>query len=440
MMEKANVFHSKQPYTPPYSYTHIFTFIYNCHSNSSIKTRLKDYISQSGYLSRWISHVSIRIVQTEYIHIQPQKAQLGTKDALSPLIMNSESDPLPPQNDPPSDPPPRARKRRRRTMACTQCRSRKLRCDREYPICGRCQKSKTPTQCTYEDGFLWQQPNTVPATTVFSGGGGGSAVGGGGHTTSTNTATTNTAPAPAPSIVPEANINNANSTNAAPLPRIADRTPVHTPDSGITAWAGGPPRPSQSSGPECMGGGGGGGKRDRFLETVLGAPKAAVNQEPYVNTDVLQRHGGSGYSHNHHLPHNHDHYNQYNYPYHDQGTQDELGMASPSQQLDLSPRIMMRGKETRTRFNGSGILANVMAQVSYLLLFLMSRGAADDAVPGYQIFRRGYPGVQPTHGPTPAGSRASEERPVEKTTAEHALSRPRHDVVDHLTASTPCGR
>ena len=106
MMEKANVFHSKQPYTPPYSYTHIFTFIYNCHSNSSIKTRLKDYISQSGYLSRWISHVSIRIVQTEYIHIQPQKAQLGTKDALSPLIMNSESDPLPPQNDPPSDPPP----------------------------------------------------------------------------------------------------------------------------------------------------------------------------------------------------------------------------------------------------------------------------------------------------------------------------------------------
>lgn len=356
--------------------------------------------------------------------------------------MNSEPDPLHPQNDPPSD-PPRARKRRRRTMACTQCRSRKLRCDREYPICGRCQKSKTPAQCTYEDGFLWQQPNTVPATTVFPGGavGGGGGAGGGGTTnTATNTTTSNTAPAPVPAPTNIA-VNNANSAaNPASLPRIADRTPVHTPDSGITAWAGGPPRPSQSWGPECMGGG---GKRDRFLETVLGAPKAAVNQEPYVNTDVLQR-GSSGYSHNHHHPPNHNHhgqYNQYNhYPYNEEGTRDEIGMASPSQQLDLSPRIMMRGKETRTRFNGSGILANVMARVSCLSLFLGCRGLADDAVPGYQIFRRGYSGLQPTHGPTPAGSGASEKRPVEKTTAEHALSRPRYDVVDYFAAPASCGR
>ncbi|KAJ5118777.1 hypothetical protein N7526_010414 [Penicillium atrosanguineum] len=62
----------------------------------------------------------------------------------------------------------RPRKRRRRTMACTQCRSRKLRCDREYPTCSRCLKSRTPTKCTYEDGFLWQQPATVPATAFAS--------------------------------------------------------------------------------------------------------------------------------------------------------------------------------------------------------------------------------------------------------------------------------
>lgn len=73
----------------------------------------------------------------------------------------------PPDPEQPQPPEQRVRKRRRRTMACTQCRSRKLRCDREYPTCGRCLKSKTPTKCTYEDGFLWQQPNTV-ASPVFS--------------------------------------------------------------------------------------------------------------------------------------------------------------------------------------------------------------------------------------------------------------------------------
>jgi hypothetical protein len=36
---------------------------------------------------------------------------------------------------------------------------------------------------------------------------------------------------------------------------------------------------------------------------------------------------------------------------------------SPSHQLDLSPRMMMRGRETKTRFSGSGIYANVVAQV-----------------------------------------------------------------------------
>lgn len=64
-------------------------------------------------------------------------------------------------------PEQRPRKRRRRTMACLQCRSRKLKCDREYPTCGRCMKSKTPTKCTYEDGFLWQQPATI-ASSAFS--------------------------------------------------------------------------------------------------------------------------------------------------------------------------------------------------------------------------------------------------------------------------------
>ncbi|PWY87976.1 hypothetical protein BO94DRAFT_60288 [Aspergillus sclerotioniger CBS 115572] len=206
---------------------------------------------------------------------------------------------------PDMEPPPeqhRVRKRRRRTMACMQCRSRKLRCDREYPVCGRCQKSKTPSKCTYEDGFLWQQPNTV-ASPVFS---------------------------------------DRGPTTTVQMPQ-ADRATAHpTPDSGISSL---PSRYHPSLPVEE--------KRDKFLETVLGAPKAAVNQEPYVTTELLQRH---------HPPDTHPE----THPYPDE---DDDSPPSPSQQLDVSPRIMMRGKETKTRFNGSGIFANLIAQFPDLRAF-----------------------------------------------------------------------
>ena len=224
--------------------------------------------------------------------------------------------------------PERPRKRRRRTMACTQCRSRKMRCDREYPTCSRCLKNKTPTKCIYEDGFLWQQPATVPTATFASDRG-----------------------------------------STVSMPRT-DQTPVQTPPhSGLapastrseallsTTAAG--PGSTPSEGPHHHHGGRDPGRERGFLETVLGAPKAAVNQEPYVNTGVLQRpkralpepempfesqvdHGGVGFD-------------------------DSDDPLSPSQQLDLSPRIMMRGRETKTRFSGSGIYANLVAQVCCFL-------------------------------------------------------------------------
>ncbi|RAL12343.1 putative C6 transcription factor [Aspergillus homomorphus CBS 101889] len=205
-------------------------------------------------------------------------------------------------------PQQRVRKRRRRTMACMQCRSRKLRCDREYPVCGRCQKSKTPTRCTYEDGFLWQQPNTV-ASPVFSERG--------------PTATTQMAQ--------------------------TDRATAHpTPDSGISSLPTRPQPTSRSSRP-------GEERRDKFLETVLGAPKAAVNQEPYANTGLLQRPRQVLEPHQDNTqPH--------------PGDEDEE-LASPTQQLDISPRIMMRGRETKTRYNGSGIFANLIAQFPDLRAF-----------------------------------------------------------------------
>jgi hypothetical protein len=42
------------------------------------------------------------------------------------------------------------RKRKRKTFSCDTCRKRKLKCDRELPICGRCQKSGNAASCIYE--------------------------------------------------------------------------------------------------------------------------------------------------------------------------------------------------------------------------------------------------------------------------------------------------
>ncbi|KAE8371229.1 hypothetical protein BDV26DRAFT_276517 [Aspergillus bertholletiae] len=204
-------------------------------------------------------------------------------------------------SDPEPQPEQRVRKRRRRTMACVQCRSRKLRCDRKLPMCSRCESSKTATNCTYEKDFLWQQPNTV-VTPAFSERG----------------PTTNSV------------------TQAVQLARAHP-----APDSALSSVTRSQPTTSSDTRPALE-------KRDRFLETVLGAPKAAVNQEPYVNTELLHRSKHAA-AVNHHAAPSYRH-------------GDDEGPMSPSQHLDISPRIMMRGKETKTRFNGSGIFANLIAQ------------------------------------------------------------------------------
>ncbi|RDW86771.1 putative C6 transcription factor [Aspergillus mulundensis] len=206
-------------------------------------------------------------------------------------------------------PEQRIRKRRRRTIACSQCRSRKLKCDREYPTCGRCLKSKAPAKCSYEDGFLWQQPSTVDSSFAERSGA--------------------SAPASTQSQM-----------------QLVDRPVAHpTPDSGISSS-----RPQltnlTNTNPTP------GEKRDRFLETVLGAPKAAVNQD-FMNTELLHRHR--------HHPSNQDSRAD--------SVQDDEPPVSPSQQLDLSPRIMIRGKDTKTRYNGSGIFANLIAQFPDLRSF-----------------------------------------------------------------------
>ena len=41
-------------------------------------------------------------------------------------------------------------KRRRIALACLDCRRRKLKCDRIFPACSRCQKAGHPETCTYD--------------------------------------------------------------------------------------------------------------------------------------------------------------------------------------------------------------------------------------------------------------------------------------------------
>ena len=43
-----------------------------------------------------------------------------------------------------------APKRRRIAFSCLDCRRRKLRCDRVFPSCSRCQKGGHPESCTYD--------------------------------------------------------------------------------------------------------------------------------------------------------------------------------------------------------------------------------------------------------------------------------------------------
>lgn len=45
-------------------------------------------------------------------------------------------------------------KRRRVALACLDCRRRKLKCDRVYPACSRCQKGGHASSCTYDAGAV----------------------------------------------------------------------------------------------------------------------------------------------------------------------------------------------------------------------------------------------------------------------------------------------
>jgi hypothetical protein len=210
----------------------------------------------------------------------------------------------------------RPRKRRRRTVACTQCRTRKLKCDREYPTCGRCLKSRTPGRCTYEDSFVWQQPKTVPSSSSTSPAAVLDRFGNGSNSHNNNN-------------------NNGSQISLPPASSIAAISPQPSGASASLSTRGyALPPPAGPS-------------RPRFLDTVLDAPNpSAANTWMSIPENEV-----NGYAHNNHY-HDHDH----------QDSNDQI-LASPSQKLEFPNKFAIRGKETRTRFNGNGIFANLFLQV-----------------------------------------------------------------------------
>lgn len=217
----------------------------------------------------------------------------------------------------PRPPDQRPRKRRRRTMACMQCRSRKLKCDREYPTCGRCMKSKTPTKCTYEDGFLWQQPTV--ASSSFS----------------------------------------DRASAGAAMPRLSGMPAEcsSSADSGLTPvpTRAAPMMPERPLGEE---------RRDRFLETVLSASNPTVvqhQQPPYRAGELFHATPAPPNAVAAH------------------SRMENHCLVSPSQPLDMPNKSIIRGKDTQTRFIGSGIVANLLLQVIAPLEVASSRGIFSDS-------------------------------------------------------------
>lgn len=44
--------------------------------------------------------------------------------------------------------------KKRKVLSCYACRSRKMKCDRVYPVCGRCQKTGRTDHCSYDPRLL----------------------------------------------------------------------------------------------------------------------------------------------------------------------------------------------------------------------------------------------------------------------------------------------
>lgn len=62
--------------------------------------------------------------------------------------------------DGPEGSPEKRASKKRKVLSCYACRSRKMKCDRIFPVCGRCQKTGRADQCTYDPRLIEETPLT----------------------------------------------------------------------------------------------------------------------------------------------------------------------------------------------------------------------------------------------------------------------------------------
>lgn len=60
--------------------------------------------------------------------------------------------------------------KKRKVLSCYACRSRKMKCDRVYPVCGRCQKTGRAGQCSYDPRLL-EEAQMQPGQPLTTNGG-----------------------------------------------------------------------------------------------------------------------------------------------------------------------------------------------------------------------------------------------------------------------------
>ncbi|KAF1948186.1 hypothetical protein CC80DRAFT_556481 [Byssothecium circinans] len=62
------------------------------------------------------------------------------------------------REDSPDGSPEKRISKKRKVLSCYACRNRKMKCDRLFPVCGRCQKTGRADQCTYDPRLIEELP------------------------------------------------------------------------------------------------------------------------------------------------------------------------------------------------------------------------------------------------------------------------------------------
>ncbi|EUC38572.1 hypothetical protein COCCADRAFT_82706 [Bipolaris zeicola 26-R-13] len=84
-------------------------------------------------------------------------------------ISDRSREDTPPERDSPegNDGPSQQRTgKKRKVLSCYACRGRKMKCDRVFPVCGRCQKTGRRHECTYDPRLLEESNVTVATRAV----------------------------------------------------------------------------------------------------------------------------------------------------------------------------------------------------------------------------------------------------------------------------------